>query len=103
MKADGEEWREGAPSRRLLCSGGGMVRQAGVWDPLLQCLHLDECLPGNRIQRDHKGLEISTHMCSGDSNEQSTPVLLPGRSHGQRSLAGCRPWGPKASDVTKQQ
>ena len=22
-----------------------------------------------------------------------TPVLLPGKSHGQRSLVGCRPWG----------
>ena len=24
---------------------------------------------------------------------QPTPVLLPGKSHGQRSLAGCSPWG----------
>ena len=24
---------------------------------------------------------------------QSTPVLLPGKSHGQRSLGGCSPWG----------
>ena len=24
---------------------------------------------------------------------QPTPVLLPGESHGQRSLAGCSPWG----------
>ena len=24
---------------------------------------------------------------------QPTPVFLPGESHGQRSLAGCRPWG----------
>ena len=23
----------------------------------------------------------------------STPVLLPGKSHGQRSLVGCGPWG----------
>jgi len=22
-----------------------------------------------------------------------TPVLLPGKSHGWRSLVGCRPWG----------
>ena len=26
---------------------------------------------------------------------QPTPVLLPGKSHGQRSLAGCSPWGLK--------
>ena len=24
---------------------------------------------------------------------QPTPVLLPGKVHGQRSLAGCSPWG----------
>ena len=24
---------------------------------------------------------------------QPTPVFLPGESHGQRSLVGCRPWG----------
>ena len=30
-----------------------------------------------------------------------TPVLLPGESHGQRSLAGCSPWGREESDTTK--
>ena len=24
---------------------------------------------------------------------QPTPILLPGKSHGQRSLVGCGPWG----------
>ena len=28
------------------------------------------------------------------------PVFLPGQSHGQRSLAGYSPWGPKESDTT---
>ena len=27
------------------------------------------------------------------SQWQPTPVLLPGKSHGQRSLVGCSPWG----------
>ena len=31
-----------------------------------------------------------------------SPVLLPGESHGQRSLAGYSPWGHKESDTTKQ-
>ena len=31
---------------------------------------------------------------------QSTPVLLPGKSHGQRSLVGYSPWGCKESDTT---
>jgi len=30
-----------------------------------------------------------------------TPVLLPGKSHGQRSLEGCSPWGRKESDTTE--
>ena len=32
---------------------------------------------------------------------QSTPVLLPRKSHGQRSLAGCNPWGLKESDTAE--
>ena len=33
---------------------------------------------------------------------QPTPVLLPGKSHGQRSLAGCSPWDRKGLDTTEQ-
>ena len=32
---------------------------------------------------------------------QPTPVLLPGKSHGWRSLVGCSPWGCKESDTTE--
>ena len=31
-----------------------------------------------------------------------TPVLLPGKSHGQRSLVGCSPWGRDELDTTEQ-
>ena len=31
-----------------------------------------------------------------------TPVLLPGKSHGQRSLVGCSPWGREESNTTEQ-
>ena len=37
---------------------------------------------------------------------QPTPVFLPGKSHGQRSLVGCSPWGHRrvrCDLVTKQQ
>ena len=30
-----------------------------------------------------------------------TPVLLPGKSHGRRSLVGCSPWGRKESDMVE--
>ena len=31
-----------------------------------------------------------------------TPILLPGKSHGRRSLVGCRPWGHEESDTTER-
>ena len=31
-----------------------------------------------------------------------TPVLLPGKSHGQRSLVGCSPWRRWGSDMTER-
>ena len=31
-----------------------------------------------------------------------TPVLLPGKSHGRRSLVGCSPWGRSESETTER-
>ena len=31
-----------------------------------------------------------------------TPVLLPGKFHGRRSLVGCSPWGREESDTTER-
>ena len=31
-----------------------------------------------------------------------TPALLPGKSHGWRSLVGCSPWGREESDMTER-
>ena len=31
-----------------------------------------------------------------------TPVLVPCKSHGQRSLVGCNPWGWEEWDTTEQ-
>ena len=33
---------------------------------------------------------------------QPTPVLLPGKSHGWRSLVGCSPWGSEESGMTER-
>ena len=33
---------------------------------------------------------------------QPTPVLLPGKSLGRRSLVGCSPWGREESDMTER-
>ena len=37
----------------------------------------------------------------GKRKWQPTPVFLPGKSHGQRSLAGYSPWCHKKSDPTE--
>ena len=37
----------------------------------------------------------------GRRQRYPTPVLLPGNSHGRRSLVGCSPWGRTESDMTE--
>ena len=32
--------------------------------------------------------------------KEPTPVFLPGKAHGERSLVGYSPWGCKESDTT---
>ena len=53
--------------------------------------------------------ESGLRKCLVESNQelrrrqwQPTPVLLPGKSHGRRSLVGCSPWGQEESDTTEQ-
>ena len=43
----------------------------------------------------------SSHVWMYGRKWQSTPVLLPGKSHGQRSLVGYSLWGHKESDTTE--
>ena len=38
----------------------------------------------------------------GERNGNPTPLLLPGKSHAQRSLVGYSPWGLKESDMTER-
>ena len=45
------------------------------------------------VLNDTSGFRIQWHP---------TPVLLPGKSHGWRSLVGCSPWGRKESDMTER-
>ena len=38
----------------------------------------------------------------GSRKWQPSPVFLPGKFHGQRSLVGYSPWGRKESDMTEE-
>ena len=41
-------------------------------------------------------------LLNGEGNGTPTPVLLPGKSHGRRSLVGCSPQGLWESDTTER-
>ena len=43
---------------------------------------------------------IQYHTCRRQG--RPTPVLLPGKSHGRRSLVGCSPWECEESDTTER-
>ena len=45
---------------------------------------------------------VSIYTCTRRRQLHPTPVLLPGKSHGRRSLEGCSPWGRWGSDTTEQ-
>ena len=46
--------------------------------------------------------DLSTVLAKpGRRQWHPTPVLLPGKSHGWRSLVGCSPWGRWESDTTE--
>ena len=44
----------------------------------------------------------SSHVWMWRRQWHPTPVLLPGKSYGWRSLVGCNPWGCQESDTTEQ-
>ena len=45
---------------------------------------------------------MSTHWLYQRRQWQTTPLLLPRKSHGQRSLVDCSPWGHYESDTTER-
>ena len=48
------------------------------------------------------GLDLKANIYPVTRKWQSTPVLLPGKSHGQRSLIGYSPCGRKESNMTER-
>ena len=54
------------------------------------------CLPMQETQ------ESEVEKIPWSRKWQPTPVFLPGKSHGQRSLVGYSPQGHKESDMTKR-
>ena len=47
-----------------------------------------------------RGFDPWVRKISWSRKWQPTPLFLPGKFHGQRSMAGYSPWGPKGSNTT---
>ena len=45
---------------------------------------------------------MAVSICLGRRQWHPTPVLLPGKPHGRRSLVGCSSWGHKELDMTER-
>ena len=46
---------------------------------------------------------LAARMAGGQRRQwHPTPVLLPGKSHGQGSLVGCSPWSREESDMSER-
>ena len=58
--------------------------------------------PANAGDTREVGSNPGSERSPGEGNGNPTPVLLPGKSHGQRSLASYTPWGRIESDMVKQ-
>ena len=59
-------------------------------------------LPANAKDRGDVGSIPRVRRIPWKRKWQPTPVFLPGKSHGQRSLLDYSPWGCKESDTTEQ-
>ena len=59
--------------------------------------------PGNRVKQSVflQTFQAILMHAQVKKHWHPTPVLLPGKSHGWRSLEGCSPWGRWGSDTTE--
>ena len=73
------------PDEKLDFPGG-----SGGKEPACQCMRHKRC-----------GFDLWVRKIPWRRAWQSTPVFLPGESHGQRSLAGKGPWSRKEPDTSK--
>ena len=75
-----------------------ILKEMGIPDHLI-CLLRNLCAGQEATVRTGHG---TTDWFQIARQWHPTPVLLPGKSHGQRSLVGCIPWGRWGSDTTER-
>ena len=67
-------------------------------------LHISQAPPHRPpAQLTRLALTFAPVLCPPQRRQwHPAPVLLPGKSHGWRSLVGCSPWGREESDMTER-
>ena len=68
----------------------------------LGCFHVLDIVKSAAMNNGIQVFFFSILVSSGRRQWQPTPVLLPGKSHGRRSLVGCSPWGREELDTTER-
>ena len=72
-----------------------------IWYDMILCFPRSSVSKESPCQCRRPGFKSSFRKIPWRRQWHPTPVLLPGKSHGQRSLVGCSPWGRKESDTTE--
>ena len=100
MKSQERVWKNAPKNRKCLNALWGEERTGACWLIYDDYLGLSFCIR-------HWGRPSRWEWFEGPwpSHQrrqwQPTPVLLPEKSHGRRSLVGCSPWGRYESDMTE--
>ena len=79
--------------------------QSKIWISDIHSFHSDSAvknLPAMQETRQKCGLHPWVRKIPWRRKWQPSPAVLPGKSYGQRSLAGYSPWGHKEPHMTKQ-
>ena len=81
--------------------------QGGILSPCLFNLYAEYIMRNAGLEEAQAGIKIAgrnlnnLRYADGRRQWQPTPVLLPGKSHGWRSLVCCSPWGREESVTTE--
>ena len=103
LAEDGDSWNMISalphPLKGEVLIGSGKVADSR-WVRGMACVSYP--LPLSWDWEEWFGEQVCNKRCVWRRQWHLTPKLLPGKSHGRRSLVGCSPWGPKELDTTER-
>ena len=85
---------------------GKGVHQGCILSPCVFNLYAEYIMRNMGLDETQAGIKIAgrniNNLRFADDTWHPIPVLLPGKSHGWRSLVGCSPWGREELDKTQR-